>query len=166
MRDHVHIICCEKEALSAHHDRSLLSANENISKAQAEVQSLKLEKEKLCRSKSLEEKARKDLEEEHETIKRANSDLSSQVKLYKTESVKMKRKMVELVEAETRSERSAAENDALRRAMSEKDDTISLLAKEVDKSKTTEKKQLSMIEMFKEQVKNGKNSFFQTKFII
>ena len=72
----------------------------------------------------------------------------------------MKRKMVELVEAETRGERSVAENDALRRAMGEKDDTISLLSSEIEKSKATEKKQLSMIEMFKEQVKNGKNSDF------
>ena len=103
----------------------------------------------------MEEKTRKDLEEEHETIKRANTDLNMQVKLFKTESVKMKRKMVELVEAETRGERSAAENDALRRAMGEKDDTISLLSSEIEKSKATENKQLSMIEMFKEQVKNG-----------
>ena len=125
-----------------------------------EVQSLKTEKEELVRSKSLEETARKELEEQHETIKRANTDLNMQVKLFKTESVKMKRKMVELVEAETRSERCAAENDTLRQAMGEKDDTISLLSSEIEKAKVTEKKQLSMIEMFKEQVRNGKKNFY------
>jgi len=78
----------------------------------------------------------------------------------------MKRKMVELVEAETRSERSAAENDALRRAMDEKDDTISVLSNEIEKAKVTEKKQFSMIEMFKEQVKNGKKTFILFSIII
>ena len=99
-------------------------------------------------------------------IIRANTDLNMQVKLFKTESVKMKRKMVELVEAETRSERSAAENDSLRRAMGEKDDTISLLSNKIEKAEVTEKKQLSMIEMFKEQVKNGKKTFILFSIII
>ncbi|CBY38812.1 unnamed protein product [Oikopleura dioica] len=155
LRSHVELLRGEKEALSAQHDQNILSANENVSMAQAELQKLASEKEELSRSKSLEEKAKKDLEKEHETIKRANSDLNLQVKLFKTESVKMKRKMVELVEAETRSERSAAENDDLRQAISEKDDTISLLSSEIEMSKMTEKTQLSMIEKFKEQVKNA-----------
>ncbi|CBY31680.1 unnamed protein product [Oikopleura dioica] len=155
LRSQVELLRGEKEALSAQHDQNLLSANEDVSMAQAELEKLASEKEELSRSKSLEEKARKDLEKDHETIKRANSDLNLQVKLFKTESVKMKRKMVELVEAESRSKRSAAENDDIRQAMSEKDDTISLLSSEIEKSKMTEKKQLSMIEKFKEQVKNA-----------
>ena len=150
----------EKDVLSREHSLHLSSANKNLSKTKEELEKLAKEKEELSRSKSLEETTRKNLEKEHETLKRANSDLASQVKLFKTESVKMKRKMVELVEAENKSQKSEAENEELRRNLLQKDDTISVLSKEVERAKHMEKKQLSMIEMFKEQVKNGKEVLF------
>ncbi|CAG5078655.1 Oidioi.mRNA.OKI2018_I69.PAR.g9045.t1.cds [Oikopleura dioica] len=145
----------EKDVLSREHSLHLSSANKNLSKTKEKLEKLAREKEELSRSKSLEETTRKNLEKEHETLKRANSDLASQVKLFKTESVKMKRKMVELVEAEHKSQKSEAENDELRRNLVQKDDAISVLSKEVERAKQVEKKQLSMIEMFKEQVKNA-----------
>lgn len=83
-------------------------------------------------------------------------ELKLQLKDAKNSNSKMKKKIIELSEAEAEAIKSSEEKSVLSLQLESSENLISKLREEISQERNNNKNQLSAVEQFRQQVKNGK----------